>query len=236
MLNNRGFTLVELSIVLVIIGLLVGGILAAQSMIQTAKILRLVSDLQQYEIAANNFKTSFKYYPGDDDLFTPPGNKDDQMGYGAAGMSVACNGAYANTERDQLFSHLSQANMLSKNYAVYSPVSCGGPHNNSQKKVTPGLVFPYVELDSKAAKLLGAKYYFISDDKLAVGNTNLYFNDVVSASDVLPLESKLPYNGISGLDNYFGKGNCGDSNSFPVSCGSDTAVWGLVYYYVQPVD
>lgn len=35
---KRGFTLVELSIVLVIIGLLVGGILAAQSMISTAKL------------------------------------------------------------------------------------------------------------------------------------------------------------------------------------------------------
>ena len=60
---KRGLTLVELSIVLVIIGLLVGGILAAQSMISTAKLQKLVRDLSQYEIATNNFKLNYNYYP-----------------------------------------------------------------------------------------------------------------------------------------------------------------------------
>ena len=62
MLTNtkRGFTLVELSIVLVIIGLLIGGILVAQSMISTSKVLRFASDLGRYEVAINNFKQAYK--------------------------------------------------------------------------------------------------------------------------------------------------------------------------------
>ena len=58
-MKRQGFTLVELSIVLVIIGLLIGGILAAQSMISTARLQSLVRTIQQYDIAATNFETKY---------------------------------------------------------------------------------------------------------------------------------------------------------------------------------
>lgn len=62
---KKGFTLVELSIVLVIIGLLIGGILAAQSMINTAKIAAAVQQFSHFDAAVMNFKTKYKYLPGD---------------------------------------------------------------------------------------------------------------------------------------------------------------------------
>lgn len=71
-MNKKGFTLVELSIVLVIIGLLVGGILASQSMVSTTKIQKTVRQLQQYEVAVTNFRTKYKQLPGDADVFTGP--------------------------------------------------------------------------------------------------------------------------------------------------------------------
>ena len=72
-MQNRktGFTLVELSIVLVIIGLLIGGILVAQSMIQTAKITAQVKQFQQFDIAVTNFKTKFGALPGDSATIPP---------------------------------------------------------------------------------------------------------------------------------------------------------------------
>lgn len=63
---NKGFTLVELSIVLVIIGLLIGGILVGQSLIDSVKVNRFISEVQQYEIAVKQYKARFRYLPGDD--------------------------------------------------------------------------------------------------------------------------------------------------------------------------
>ena len=70
---KKGFTLVELSIVLVIIGLLIGGILAAQSMIGTAKVQSFIRQIQQYDVAVSNFKTQYNCLPGDCSSIALPG-------------------------------------------------------------------------------------------------------------------------------------------------------------------
>ena len=60
-----GFTLVELSIVLVIIGLIVGGVLAGQALIHSAQMRAQVSQLDQISAAVNTFYTQFEALPGD---------------------------------------------------------------------------------------------------------------------------------------------------------------------------
>jgi len=62
---KKGFTLVELAIVLVIIGLLVGGILVGQSLISSAKINGVIREESQYLAAVRLFKAQFNGLPGD---------------------------------------------------------------------------------------------------------------------------------------------------------------------------
>ena len=62
---EEGFTLVELSIVLVIIGLIIGGVLVGQDMIKAAEIRSTVSQIQEYDTAANTFRDKYEYVPGD---------------------------------------------------------------------------------------------------------------------------------------------------------------------------
>ena len=64
-MNKSGFTLVELSIVLVVIGLLIGGILVGRSLIDSAKINKQIQQIEQIQIAVNQFKNKFKSLPGD---------------------------------------------------------------------------------------------------------------------------------------------------------------------------
>ena len=66
---KNGFTLVELSIVLVAVGLIIGGILIGISLIGSAKINGYVQKLQQYEIANESIRLAEKSFQlGESDL------------------------------------------------------------------------------------------------------------------------------------------------------------------------
>ena len=64
--SQKGFTLVEIAIVLVIIGLLLGGILKGQEMITQAKIKNVVNDFNGITAAINSYQDRYKALPGDD--------------------------------------------------------------------------------------------------------------------------------------------------------------------------
>lgn len=64
--NQKGFTLVEIAIVLVIIGLLLGGILKGQEMITQAKIKNIVNDFNGITAAMNSYQDRYRAIPGDD--------------------------------------------------------------------------------------------------------------------------------------------------------------------------
>ena len=64
--SMRGFTLVEIAIVLVIIGLLLGGILKGQEMITQAKIKNVVADFSGVSAAYYGYQDRYKAIPGDD--------------------------------------------------------------------------------------------------------------------------------------------------------------------------
>ena len=64
--KQTGFTLVEIAIVLVIIGLLLGGILKGQEMITQAKIKNVVNDFNGITAAMNSYQDRYRALPGDD--------------------------------------------------------------------------------------------------------------------------------------------------------------------------
>lgn len=63
--NLQAFTLVEISIVLVVIGLLVGGVLAGRSLIRSAGIRSIAIDLNNFKTAIYAFQHKYLFYPGD---------------------------------------------------------------------------------------------------------------------------------------------------------------------------
>lgn len=71
---KNGFTLIELSTVLVIIGLLIGGVLVGKSLIESSKISSTISQLQQFDVAVMSFKATYKGIPGDSIVFGGDGD------------------------------------------------------------------------------------------------------------------------------------------------------------------
>ncbi len=65
--KQSGFTLVELSIVLVIIGFLIAGIMGGTQMIESAKRSRIISDFREFESYIMTFRGKYNAFPGDFD-------------------------------------------------------------------------------------------------------------------------------------------------------------------------
>lgn len=131
---HRGFSLVELSIVLVILGLLTGGILSGQSLIRAAELRAIVSEVQHYQTAAHTFRDKYFAIPGDMQQASrfwgynqTAANCPNRTGAANAGATGVCDGngdgdldaletgGQAN-ERLQFWTHLAKAGLIEGTY------------------------------------------------------------------------------------------------------------------------
>lgn len=64
--KQSGFTLIEIAIVLVIIGLLLAGVMKGQELINSAKVKNLASDFKNVPVFIYGYQDKFKALPGDD--------------------------------------------------------------------------------------------------------------------------------------------------------------------------
>lgn len=64
--KQSGFTLIEIAIVLVIIGLLLGGVLKGQELINSAKVKSLATDFRNIPVYIYGYQDKFRALPGDD--------------------------------------------------------------------------------------------------------------------------------------------------------------------------
>lgn len=64
-LKNLGFTLIELAVSLMIIGLLIGGIFTGQSLIHSAELREVIGEKDRYVKALKEFEDKYQAKPGD---------------------------------------------------------------------------------------------------------------------------------------------------------------------------
>ncbi len=126
---QNGFTLIELSIVIVIIGLIVAGVVGGQALVKQAKLRSIVTNINKYAVSLNTFQLEYDSIPGD---------MRNASSYWPSCVNEAnnpCNGN-GNKYLDQdgtvkeevrFWQHLSLANLVDGNYngstasAVYDP-------------------------------------------------------------------------------------------------------------------
>jgi prepilin-type N-terminal cleavage/methylation domain-containing protein len=128
MRKQTGFTLIEIAIVLVIIGLLLGGILKGQELITGAKVRNLISQVDGVKAAFFGFQDRYRAYPGDYS----------QAATNIANVTAAGNGngrveaiSVAPTPEELLvWDHLSHAGFITGTYSASAGTTAAGAGTN----------------------------------------------------------------------------------------------------------
>jgi prepilin-type N-terminal cleavage/methylation domain-containing protein len=130
--KQQGFTLIEIAIVLVIIGLLLGGVLKGQELIQSARVRNLISQQDGTKAAYFGFLDRFRALPGDYSQANPNianvaagsnGNNNGRIEAIAGGGTI--------DEHIAAWEHLSKAGFIngSFTYAVVPETTATAPTN-----------------------------------------------------------------------------------------------------------
>ncbi len=107
--NRQGFTLVELALVLVIVGLLITGVLKGEALIQNAKVKKIVNEKDSIAAAYYTFFDRYGQLPGDENLPTAPPND-------PAGNNGDADGQIDAAEYGFLFQDLALAGIINGSY------------------------------------------------------------------------------------------------------------------------
>lgn len=189
--KREGFSLVELSIVLAITGLIIGGVLAGQWLIHASELRSVVTDIDRFRAATNTFRVRYSALPGD------MANAYSFWGESCAADALSCNGngnndIYSSTvdgfkEYYQAWHHMEIAGLLAGAYTGANDANgnCSfGMNVPSSKIYGAGYIIQVSNFD------INRKYYQFG------GNTDALYGScadhaVLPAEDAWNIDSKL---------------------------------------------
>ncbi|MFN7038839.1 MAG: prepilin-type N-terminal cleavage/methylation domain-containing protein [Alphaproteobacteria bacterium] len=195
-MKKSGFTLIELSIVLIIVSLIISGVIVGSSLIEANRIRNLISSFNNYQSAINVFRTKYDSLPGDmnnaTQFFTSSsltinnGNGDGKITWGDTG-----------TQKENLYAwqHLALAGIIKGTYTGTSST-------------------PYFNLGVNIPEIrnLNAGFDFAYNNKniLSIGSPNGAYTSATTAQ--LLNGPILTTNIAYGIDNKMDDGNPSTGN------------------------
>jgi prepilin-type N-terminal cleavage/methylation domain-containing protein len=232
-MRNKGFTLLELSIVLVMIGIIVGGILAGREIIRAAELNSIATHMTKYQTAYNQYKDKYKAVPGDHR------NAYEYFGSDCASSAGDCNGdgnrrlagGTHYKESYMFFRHLYLAGF------VEDELNGNAAANSSQLKIGENLpMFDIPGLTAWPAPWQKFDYYTYGQGNVAldlgvtanilsygrIGNSSWPYLEAFKPEDAKAIDSKID-DGEPGT----GAVIAGDSNTSGFSGCTNSALIGL---------
>ncbi len=239
---RNGFSLVELSIVLVILGLLVGGILTGQSLIQAAQLRKVITQYDQIRAATNSFRDRYMGLPGDitnatsfwgisSDCLAPTSDSTTCNGDGSGRLAYLVGSSYR-YEPWHFWKHLANAGLIPGTYTGATNSSacsiasyCLVPGENGLQGPMGGSGWVAFSIATNADKSWNGRAADQDRNILALGNpsnssSGIWFGASLGAADQWNVDTKIddgmPYTGklvdASGTGSTYTL-NCATANS-----------------------
>lgn len=200
---QSGFSLVELSIVLVILGLLTGGILAGQSLIRAAELRAVSTGIGKYQTALHTFRDKYFALPGDMTNATKfwqsgtscPSNSSGGTCDGNGDGNIICLPDYTGCEMTFVSQHLALAGLIEGSYNPNWPAADPVPHgahifslkaNNLSLMLNYGGPYPVVYYDN-----YGGKNYLRVGSISTTGYYSGYMDPVIPCGDAWNIDTKM---------------------------------------------
>ena len=188
--RNSGFSLVELTIVIVIVGLLAAGIAGGKNILHTAKLNNVISEVRGYSTAIDNFREKYNYWPGD----MPNATTYWGAYVAATNPTGVINGngdeVFNNTERASVASHLAKSGFLKGDF-----IGSGSQHsddNSMASKSVKGGVY----ILSSTTDVYNVSGFFIQlKDSNTAGDA---WRGIMKPEDVYYIDKKID-DGDSGV-------------------------------------
>lgn len=200
--KKAGFTLIELSVVIVIIGLIVAGIVAGQSLVEQAKLRSSLSDANSIIMASNQFFLQYNAVAGD------MNNADDYWSTSSVG-----NGDRAVNDGEVLFvwNHLGLADLIEEDF----PGGVGPPFTEGVTQPLSGLNGSMFDIDSPCdgdcTKGSNGNANHLS---YTSSRDNYRFGSALTASQALSIDQKLDDGLPEGGKVYASQGDEGSGTCF----------------------
>jgi prepilin-type N-terminal cleavage/methylation domain-containing protein len=193
-MKKSGFTLLELSIVLVIIGLVVGGVMAGTELIAQSKLQKISTEFRQIETAIYGFRNKYNALPGD--MANAKSYWPDNSQY-AGFVTLNGNGdgtlSEVNTQFEKFpaWQHLALGGFLSGSYTGTGPIAAqvsimGAAYEGGGYQFRCALASQCISTSH-----FGRTGNFISLGRIDSTNTNFPVGALLSAQEAKSLDSKM---------------------------------------------
>ena len=216
--RDAGFSLVELSIVLVVLGLLVGGVLGGQSLIRAAELRSVMTDANAYVTAVGQFRAQYRALPGD---FARATN------LWAATASGDGSGTVTGVERYRAWQQLNLAAMTEKIYT--GTQGAGGTEDfviasntPGSRVATAGFAFYYANLTATTLAYTVNMGNMITFGRHIGTNSGAPISAVLRPDDAFSIDTKMD-DGRPGTGNWIANGTGGGNFGTATACTTSTS-------------
>ena len=217
--KSRGFTLIEIAIVLVIIGLLLGGVLKGQELIRSARVRNLISQKDGVTAAFFGFQDRYRALPGDyasalTNMTCPTGNCSNGNGDGQIQANATPVGGSVVHEELLVWTHLGAAGFLNGSYNM-QPTDTAPLETNSPKNAFG----TYLQL--AADQLYG--------NGASPARHNLKTGNQIPVEILAEVDRKVddgqPYSGVFQFSTYQSVGSAPVATGSTTSCLTGATIW-----------
>jgi prepilin-type N-terminal cleavage/methylation domain-containing protein len=173
--NQAGFTLVEIAIVLVIIGLLLGGVLKGQELINSAKVKNFATDFRNTPLFIYGYQDKYKRLPGDDNgAVARFAGATTVNGDGNGAIAGNYNSVTLGDESARFWQHVRLAGLAAGSTDFSSVANAGLPTNADRGRIGIQMTTPIINMTGSyfvCSEGIQGKFAKLLDISMDDGNT-----------------------------------------------------------------